>query len=35
MTAIVPPNVGSNEGLGSAPGDLRLEPVLVTGGEGR
>jgi hypothetical protein len=35
ITAIVPPNAGSNEGLGSAGGDLRLAPVLVAGGEGR
>lgn len=35
ITAIVPPNAGSIEGLGSAAGDLRLELVLVAGGEGR
>ena len=35
ITAIVPPNAGSIEGLGSAVGDLRLEFVLVAGGECR
>src|ERR1700679_2657710 len=34
ITATVPPRDGSTDGLGSTPGDLSLEPVVV-GGEGR
>src|SRR5258708_37050886 len=32
ITATVPPRDGSTDGLGSAPGDLRLWPVFVAGG---